>query len=89
MSKNKKTEDMSIAEAAAYLGYANIQTLYQMRHKGTGPKSTRKEIRGLGRGPTLRVVYAKADLDAWKNSRKQKAKSKPSARGRNTTKKAA
>lgn len=81
MSK-KADGDMSVVEAAAYLGVSK-QYLYQLRHKGLGPACTRKAVYGLGKGPTERVFYQKRDLDAWDKERRE-AKAQP----RKQTKKA-
>ena len=48
----------SLTEVAEYLGVAP-QTLYNWRHKGTGPKS--RKVGGL-------VKYRLADVDAWLES---------------------
>lgn len=79
MSKKKPKDIMTITDAAAYLGVCR-QYLYQCRSKGTGPESTLRIIHGLGKGPSLRVTYEKAALDAWDKARKAKRTAKKSTK---------
>lgn len=74
----KSDDDLSVKEAAAYLGLT-AQYIYQLRHNGKGPKCRKVEITGGGAGPRVRLLYSKPDLDAWDAARKEKKKKKAKA----------
>ena len=74
MAKNKIIPvRLSAKEAAAYCG-VTLQHIYQCRTTNSGPQAQLVQTHGLGKGPTMRLFYDRADLDEWNAARREKAK---------------